>query len=411
MSMKSMMRLVQKRLANTVNRSCRRKRDICLCAMGKIEVLYICHTPSLGGAAMSLFTLICSLRNEVVPTVLLPGKGSTYDLFVKNGIRCIIFPFRLNIMENSLFMHRLCFIPKALYARLKVKRCVRYVMHEMEGRDVRIVHSNSSIMTIGHDLAKALSARHVWHIREFMDLDFGLQPYYGWKSLKRKIYSSDAVVAISKAIYRHWGLDAAPYACCIWNAVRSKGDVVMRHDKEKFFFFCAAVLCDSKGVKFAIEAFAHSGLARDGYRLVVAGNSTVEYRSELDSLIAGLGLLDRVEFIGFCKDVKAYMSGATAFLMCSENEGLGRVTVEAMFYGCPVIARNTGGTLDFIEDKVTGLLFSDFGSCVEAMKIVAGGDTTDMVGRAQRFAVGHFSEENYGSALMDVYKRVLGMEH
>ena len=105
------------------------------------------------------------------------------------------------------------------------------------------------------------------------------------------------------------------------------------------------------------------------------------------------------------------MSGATAFLMCSENEGLGRVTVEAMFYGCPVIARNTGGTLDFIEDKVTGLLFSDLGSCVEAMKIVAGGDTTDMVGRAQRFAVGHFSEENYGSALMDVYKRVLGMEH
>lgn len=35
--------------------------------------------------------------------------------------------------------------------------------------------------------------------------------------------------------------------------------------------------------------------------------------------------------------------------MTSVNEGLGRVTIEAMFYGCLVVARHTGGTLEFLK--------------------------------------------------------------
>ncbi len=62
------------------------------------------------------------------------------------------------------------------------------------------------------------------------------------------------------------------------------------------------------------------------------------------------------------------MSRAIAFLMCSENEGLGRVSIEAMFYGCLVIGRNSGGTKDFVFDGKTGLLFNDMDGCVSAMQ-------------------------------------------
>lgn len=375
--------------------------------MEKIEVLYICHTSTIGGAAKSLFNMICSLKDKVVPIVLLPKKGPTYDLFVKNGIKCIVYPFRWNVRTTGFFSHWFYYIPHVIYDNYVKKCCVKYIMHELGGHDIKIVHSNTSIITIGHYLSKALSAKHVWHIREFQDLDFGLQPYYGWEDLKKKIYMSDAVVAISRAVYKHWNLDAAMYGCCIWNAVRSKKDVVFIRQKEKYFFFCAAVLCDAKGTKFAIEAFSCSGLANFGYKLVIAGSSSEDYRMELEVLIRKKQLIGAVDFIGFCENVKVYMAKASAFLMCSENEGLGRVTIEAMFYGCPIIGRNTGGTLDFIKDKENGLLFSDLNTCVKAMRTVVANDNSDMVCNAQRFAVENFSEENYGCILMDVYTKVL----
>ena len=63
----------------------------------KINVLYICHTSKLGGAALSLYNMINSVNDNVLPIVLMPDKGQVFDLFNSKGIKCIVYPFRCNI--------------------------------------------------------------------------------------------------------------------------------------------------------------------------------------------------------------------------------------------------------------------------------------------------------------------------
>lgn len=379
---------------------------LCL-SMRKINVLYISHTTTLGGAALSLYNLIHSVRYSIDPVVLIPGDGPAADFFRDREVKCIIHPFKCNIRSNRKILHYLFFMPRLLRDTIVNFCCCRYIHRELKDKKIDIVHSNASVFTIGVTISKMLLAKHIWHIREFQDIDFGIQPFLGWKDLKRKIYASDAVIAITKAVYDHWGLNKARKSYCIWDAVRSRSEVIFKKKKQKYFFFCAAQLSDNKGAAFAIEAFIKSGLANCGYRLIMAGSLSDEYKSVLLLDLEKHNLVSAVDFIGYLSNIEPYMSEACAFLMCSRNEGLGRVTVEAMFYGCPVIAMATGGTLEFIADGKTGLLFNDISSCAMAMCKVVSESSLDMIHNAQIYALENFSEEEYGKSILRIYNDML----
>ena len=68
-------------------------------------------------------------------------------------------------------------------------------------------------------------------------------------------------------------------------------------------------------------------------------------------------LSDKVEMLGYVNDPYAIHQKADAVLMCSKSEGMGRVTLEAMIFGNPVIGFNGGGTPELIEDGVDGFIY------------------------------------------------------
>lgn len=122
--------------------------------MEKLNILYICHTSNLGGAALSLYNMIHSMRDNIVPIVLLPQKGPAYELFTENNIRCIVHHFRMNIREKSNVKHIVKFLPHYLRDKYFNLRCVNSVISELNGIKIDIVHSNASVFTIGVDLSK-----------------------------------------------------------------------------------------------------------------------------------------------------------------------------------------------------------------------------------------------------------------
>ena len=220
----------------------------------KYEVVYICHDMNrLGGAALSLMNLIHALRDEVHPIVVVPGgKGeAVHDYFVAQGCECLTVPFYLNTTIPPCFRTKVKFLPKFVRYHWHNGRLLRRLTVQLAGRPVRLVHSNSSVVTFGYHLARRLGVPHVWHLREFQDRDFGIRPFCGWADLKRKIYRSDAVIAISDAVYRHWQLEHARRAYCMTDAVRPASDVAVCLDKEKYVVFCAAGLTDRKGTHWA----------------------------------------------------------------------------------------------------------------------------------------------------------------
>jgi glycosyltransferase involved in cell wall biosynthesis len=52
--------------------------------------------------------------------------------------------------------------------------------------------------------------------------------------------------------------------------------------------------------------------------------------------------------------------------MCSPNEALGRVTIESMMHGVPVVAFDSAGTSEIIEHEQTGLLYNSDGESLAA---------------------------------------------
>ena len=353
-----------------------------------INVLYVTFaSKNFDGATYSLMDLIKSVREYVYPIVMVRTEGCVFDYFTANDVECIVCDFKEDLVEKPVKFYQyikyaLKYIPNHLKYNRKNRKCIETV-------------------------AKILHAKCVWHLRGFMDLDFGWMPLKGWKKYKKTISKTDAVIGITKTVLEHFISVGNKNAYAISDAVRSKDDTCLIMPKEKYFLFCAGFLTERKGCDFAISAFAKSRLATQGYKLRIIGEGHSKYVDKLRRIIADADITDAVDFIGRTGKVKEHMSRATAFLMCSENEGLGRVSIEAMFYGCLVIGRNSGGTKDFVLNSKTGLLFDDLDGCIAAMQKVVSEDNIEIILNAQQFARDNFSIENYGGKILEVYSKVL----
>lgn len=93
-------------------------------------------------------------------------------------------------------------------------------------------------------------------------------------------------------------------------------------------------------------------------------------RLEKTIYIAGSGSLDPeikryegkyVKILGFISEQEKaeYMKGCRAFVLATENEDFGITPIEAMSFGKPVIALNSGGLVESVVPNRTGLLYKE----------------------------------------------------
>ncbi|MFA5828476.1 MAG: glycosyltransferase [Candidatus Shapirobacteria bacterium] len=160
-------------------------------------------------------------------------------------------------------------------------------------------------------------------------------------------------------------------------------------DLNKRFYLTGGRLARAKRYDIAIQACNALHLP-----LKIFGRDFAGYESELKD-IAG----PTIEFLGEVTQAQKseLLSGAKAFIFCSDNEDFGIVPVEAMSYGCPVIGHNSGGTAETVIDGKTGVLFDDLTpkSCISAIKKLdkLKISSQDCISRAQNFSKAKFVEK------------------
>jgi glycosyltransferase involved in cell wall biosynthesis len=113
-------------------------------------------------------------------------------------------------------------------------------------------------------------------------------------------------------------------------------------------------LWEGKGHTILIHAF--EGLKQEIPEavLVIVGEGYLQ--DELSDLVDRLGLKGSVLFTGFQMDVRRIIATFDVAVLPSFFEGMGRVLLEAMAMGKPVVASSVGGIPDLVHHGKTGLL-------------------------------------------------------
>jgi glycosyltransferase involved in cell wall biosynthesis len=121
----------------------------------------------------------------------------------------------------------------------------------------------------------------------------------------------------------------------------------------------AGVLIPRKGVHHLVRAFARVAPEFPEARLEIVGREeNREYAEELHREVERLGLDGRVFFVGEIPQAQLAerMRRACVFVLPSLSEGLGRVVVEAMATGTPVVGSRVGGIPEMVQEGLTGFL-------------------------------------------------------
>ena len=158
-------------------------------------------------------------------------------------------------------------------------------------------------------------------------------------------------------------------------------------------------LVRDKGIGTAIEALAV--LARTYRRtdgvLTIAGAGEEVHVSALRGLATTLGVSDRVQFIGAVNphDMPALYAAHDVLVFPSTwGEPFGRVMVEAMAAGLPVLAAAVGGVTEIVENEKTGLVFEPGNAADLAVRILRVAD--DAALRARLSAAGRQNGQQKG---------------
>ncbi len=109
-----------------------------------------------------------------------------------------------------------------------------------------------------------------------------------------------------------------------------------------------------KGFDLLVEALPAVAAAVPDARLVLIGDGPE--RAALEARAAALGVGGRLTVTGAVGDVTPWLAAADVVAAPSRNEGMGRVIVEAMALGVPVVGAAVGGIPSVIADGECGRL-------------------------------------------------------
>ncbi len=238
----------------------------------------------------------------------------------------------------------------------------------------------------------------------------------------------DAMVCMTEALRRHCERSGvlAPRVEVIYDAVDLEHfrpsrprDEVRRElgvGPEQCALGIVGGIQEWKGQAVVVEAFARLRPRLPNLRCFIVGGvhrAGREYAARLEQRVAELGLSDGIAFLGFRRDVPDIVNALDIVVHASVRpEPFGRVILEGMLLGRPVIAAADGGVLELVEDGRTGCLVppGDVAALAEKIFVLATQpELRARIGRCgQSWAVRRFSLQAHVEAMTGLYLSVTG---
>ncbi len=326
-----------------------------------MNVCLISHSGELAGAERCLLEMALALRaRRVGVCVVVPRRGALAAELEHCGIRVAVV--RMASWMHPVAAGRLSprwFVKVALHliAAFRVARlAVRW--------DCDIICTNTITLCVGAVAARILRRPHIWFIHEFGGPDHGLRFDFGARASFGIIRNNAAlIVANSATVARYFQRllrrrDIRVLSPCpqVTKPVLD-GPAVTAPPSTQLRCVFAGGWGAGKRAEDALAAIAE--LRRAGIRpwLWVLGSGPAERRRWLQQYAVQRGVAQFTEFVGWVPCPSAWFVAADCLLMCSRAEAFGRVALEAMRAGRPVVGARTGAIPELIRDGIDGLLY------------------------------------------------------
>jgi glycosyltransferase involved in cell wall biosynthesis len=207
----------------------------------------------------------------------------------------------------------------------------------------------------------------------------------------------------------HYGLDHRSLSPDALHARRAELRRLAKLPDSALVLGMVCRLIEQKGVSYALQAFQQVSAEFPQAHLVILGDGAL--KDELVRESRGLGLAERVHFLGWRSDAADLMAGFDLFLMPSLWEGFGLVLLEAMSVRLPIIASAVSAIPEVVQDQHNGLLVPprDVPALADALRAL-------LSDRSLRLHMGllgedrletYFSVAPMAQATLKLYSRVL----
>lgn len=365
----------------------------------------------MGGATLSFFTMIKGLKDlGITPIVVIPANKKINPFFLKEMEKIKLQYEKVYLCQSvSLEANGFnLFIQKIKRLLLPLRKKYSYICLKQLVKKIKpdIIHTNTGVIHEGFTVARKLGIPHVWHLREYQELDFKLKIYPSFDFFC-KLLKQSFTISITKGINEYFKLTHCGKAKVIYNGIFDK-DHVCYFPKEKYFL-CASRISPEKGISDVILAFSDFQQEHNDYKLLIIGTGNKKYVETLRHIADSSSCKNSVQFIGFVENVIPYMTKAKALVVASHNEGFGRMTAEACFCGSLVIGRNSAGTKEILE-QTGGLFFNNIDEIKKDMQIITEmpeEEYRNQALHAQNIAVQTYSIENNVNQVYSFYMQIL----
>jgi len=327
------------------------------------KILFMTHVGVPGGAEFKMIDLAECVDQS--SEVMLMQHGSLEAMLHQRGIRCSVseLPRAASAVRREGGLSALL---QAIPATLSM---IRGVARKARGFRVVVCFSQKSFVVAA--LAKPFMRRPVfWFMNDILSKDH-FNPLLVRFLVVLARLSADHVILNSEASMQAWLASGGrskrvsiihPMTRRDLVAAQTRDMVKITSYRNLFSHNEAPLIgmfgriCPWKGQDVFLRALAQVS----GANAVVAGGALFgeeEHEQRMKALAHELGIADRVTFAGHVDEVVAVMAACDVVVHCSTApEPFGRVIVESMFVGTPVIASDAGGAREIVTHGVTGQL-------------------------------------------------------
>jgi glycosyltransferase involved in cell wall biosynthesis len=329
-----------------------------------MRTLVVFHLAEAGGPAQHLRPWLAELALEGTVDVVAPAHGSALALYK---------PFA----TTSALAYRALTVPATAPA---AARAVRDLARETRAFYSHIKKSNPDVVVVVTTVlpsavlaAKLARVPTVVYAAEIFDKGFARScgRAVGGRvvaTLHQRL--ADAIVACSETVARQFSPAPGQVVKTIYPGIDASAYAGRRADFRRTHELTAAQPCilvagnitRGRGQDVALRALAMLRGDFPDVHCVIAGNvldrrDDRAYRRELGSLVERLGLEARVTFLDFVSNVADLYAAADVVVNPARfNEPFGRVAIEALAAGRPVVATRVGAIPEVLRDGLDALL-------------------------------------------------------